>query len=243
MRSLVCLIVSAGFSLSCLGQTTPLSFLDQLKAQSVRDSALRTSITWTGSADWIAGSTHESGPAKLVARTNGSYEVLLALDSATRADSFGPFTSRTCQWIDKNGSSHLISGISCSVPLPWFSPALLPLLLGAPGIVVTDEGEVTEGGQLQHTLTLSAGTTDSDSANKFLVDTTRVAIQYNATTLLPTSLEYNLYADAGNGQPIPVKVTFSDYRTVSGVSVPFHIERSINRTLQLTVVVDSVLIN
>ena len=73
MRPVVCLLTSALFSASCLAQAVKPSFLEQLKAQYGPNSALHNSVTWTGTATWTAGSTHETGPAKLAARTDGSF--------------------------------------------------------------------------------------------------------------------------------------------------------------------------
>jgi hypothetical protein len=53
------------------------------------------------------------------------------------------------------------------------------------------------------------------------------------TDLLAASLEYSIYPDNDDLQNIPVKVVFTNYQSVSGVMPPFHIQRYVNRTLQI----------
>jgi len=70
--------------------------------------------------------------------------------------------------------------------------------------------------------------------------TTRLPIFYDPVTLLPSWLEYSVHADGDDGTLIPVQVFFTDYRLVSGMQVPFRIDRYLNRTLNLTITADSV---
>jgi len=242
VRPFLYLALAAASSTCALCQTASIPFLDQLKAQLLL-SGLRHSIITNGTANWVSGSTHEAGPAKLTARTDGSFDLLLALDSGTRADSFSPLSSRNCQWVDKMGKSHAIAGASCYIPLPWFSPIVLPTMLAASNLVVSDGGEISEDGGLRHVLSVSAGVAGSDPASKLLAEATRIAIHYDPVTLLPTSVEYGLHPDGDDSRSIPVKVLYRDYRPVASISVPFRIERYVNRTPELTVVADSVLVN
>jgi len=58
-------------------------------------------------------------------------------------------------------------------------------------------------------------------------------------TFLPTALTFATHPDADANRQIPVTVQFSDYRTISGVSIPFHIQKFMNGTLMLDVTVSS----
>ena len=42
-----------------------------------------------------------------------------------------------------------------------------------------------------------------------------------------------IHPDGDDSRNIPVRVVFNNYQAVSGVMLPFHIERFVNRTLQL----------
>jgi hypothetical protein len=72
-----------------------------------------------------------------------------------------------------------------------------------------------------------------------LANLSTVNIFCDLQTLLPVSLEYQIHPDANDLKNIPVKVVFSNYQSVSGVMIPFHIERYVNRTLQLTLDVNN----
>jgi len=242
VRLFLCLALAAASSTCAVSQTIPIPFLEQLKAQLLL-SGLRQSITINGSADWVAGSTRDSGPVTLNAKADGSSEVLLAFANSRHAETSSSFARRSCQWLDKNGVSHEVKGVSCLTPLPWFSPATLPLLLSTPAVTVRDGGQLSEGNLLRHQLIVDlSGTYIGQHAQAFAA-ATQVKISYDPATLTPTRLEYNLHPDNDNTLSIPVRVVFSDYRTFSGIPVPFHMERYIDGALELRVAVDSVVLN
>jgi hypothetical protein len=66
-----------------------------------------------------------------------------------------------------------------------------------------------------------------------------VRVLYDPKTLLPASLEYVVHPDADDAQNLDVKILFSNYQSVAGVMVPFHIEKYLQRTLQLKLDVTS----
>jgi len=106
--------------------------------------------------------------------------------------------------VDSKGSAHEVKGANCFTPIPWFSPVALPLLLTAPGVVVTD------GGALRHQLIINPGGTFTGPTAKELAIAMQVTIHYDPATLLPSSLEYSLHPDGADNRSIPVRVLFSD---------------------------------
>jgi hypothetical protein len=193
-------------------------------------------LNLTASAEWTAGSDHESGTAQLQANIDGSSRIQLALGKAsqteaqTKADS-----SRSCQWTDDAGISHEILGANCFIAIPWFAPGLFTQFSQLPTLTSTsDEGEVSKENSTFHQISFLFNLQGSDNAStKQLVDRSKVKVFYDPQTFLPTSLQYNIHPDANDLQDIEVRVTFSNYQSVSGVMVPFHVERSVNRTIQL----------
>ena len=188
-------------------------------------------------AEWTAGSLHTSGAADLQANTDGSSRVQLSLGQSSRTETQTKAdASRTCQWIDASGTSHNIVGPNCFVSIPWFAPglftqpaSLLPALIGT-----TDDGEVSKTGSDFHQISYLLNLDGIDSASTTtLVDQSRVKVLYDPQTFLPSSLEYAIHPDDNDLQSLEVKVVFSDYRSVSGVMLPFHIEKFINRSLQI----------
>jgi hypothetical protein len=194
-------------------------------------------VNLTATAEWTAGFLHESGTAQLQANVDGSANVQLALGKAsrnevqTKADS-----SRSCTWTDDPGKSHDILGPNCLIAIPWFSPSLFTQSSAAlPALLATiDDGAVEKDKatfhQVSYLLKLTGANTSSTNR---MVSQSTVKVFYDPQTFLPSSLEYSIHPDSNDLQNIPVKVAFSNYQSVSGVMLPFHIERFVNRTLQL----------
>lgn len=216
---------------------TPSTF--QAQAQTASSSGKSFSkVNLTANAEWVAGSLHESGTAQLVAGADGSTSVQLALGKASRTETQTKIDySRTCSWVDVAGKSHVIHGPNCFVAIPWFAPSLftqptsdLPALLAA-----TDGGTVSTQSGAFHQISYSLQPTALDAVSASLMASqSTVKVFYDPKTFLPASLEYSIHPDNDDSKNIAVSVVFSNYQSVSGLMVPYHIERSVNHTLQLT---------
>ena len=242
LRSLVvCLFLATPIPSLAIGQTTTTSitestFQRQVQAAVTAGNLVR-SIKLSGAAEWTAGSLQESGTAQLEANADGSSNVQLYLNKASRTETQTKADSlRTCHWTDAAGVVRENTGKSCFIAIPWFAPSLiaqsaaqLPAML-----MVTDDGEMSKNGASFHQI--SYGLNFEGMAGPFtkrLQDASVVKVQYDAQSFLPVSLEYSIHPDSGNSQTLEARVVFSDYRSVSGVMLPFHIEKYVNRTLQL----------
>lgn len=103
------------------------------------------SVTLNGTAEWTAGSLHETGPATLKASNDGSSSLQLSLSMASRTETRNALgSSRTCEWTDAKGAVHPLAGPDCDSAVPWFAPILLlqPISAIASGLNITDDGEV-----------------------------------------------------------------------------------------------------
>ena len=231
---------------SGLGQDVPSTPLQQVQA-SANAAVTAQSLELTGTAVWTAGALTEHGTASLKASRDGSSTLQLNLNTATRTETLTTFDSkRTCQWIDSLGKTYNFADLSCMTATPWFAPSLLAAINAQfPTLMtVTDDGQVTKNGTLVHQLSYVFNLVGRDAATtKRLTEASRFKMYFDLVTLLPAAFEYNIHPDADDAKSIPVSVVYSDYRSVSGASLPFHIERSVNRTLQLTLVLNTVLIN
>ncbi len=154
MRFLPCVLIVVSLPCTSVCQSPTSPFLNALKAQS-SSSALQHSLTINGTAEWRAGSLDETGPATLVARSDGSFETDLVLTTARRQDTFGPLASRSCQRTQKDGKQVSVSGANCYTPLPWFSPSVLPVLLSNPALIITDGGQQAEKGSMKHLVSVN----------------------------------------------------------------------------------------
>jgi hypothetical protein len=221
---------------SSFAQSQPTTFQHQAQMAVSAGKPFNT-VNLSATAEWTAGADHESGTAQLQANVNGSTNVQLSLGKASRTEvqtGIGP--SRACNWIDSAGKSRDILGSNCLIAIPWFSPGLftqpngnLPALLS-----ITDDGMVMKDGSTFHQVSYLLNLTSADiSSTNQMVSQSKVNVFYDPQTFLPTSLEYFIHPDGNDLQNIPVRVVFSNYQSVSGVTLPFQIEKYVNRTLQL----------
>jgi hypothetical protein len=232
-----CLLLCLTVSYSASSQTsTPSSF--QVQAQAAVSAGKSFSVVnLTATAEWTAGSLHESGTAQLQAKVDGSTSAQLNIGPASRTEiQTKADYSRTCVWIDASGNSHKILGPNCFIAIPWFAPSLftqplslLPELLG-----IIDVGEVSNNNATLHQISylLNLQGADSSSTNH-ATSLSTVKVFCDPQTYLPVSLEYVIHPDTDDAQNIAVRVIFSNYQSASGVMLPLHIERYVNHSLQL----------
>jgi len=65
----------------------------------------------------------------------------------------------------------------------------------------------------------------------------------DSTTLLPASLTFQVHPDNNMSVDIFVEVLFSDYRAISGVQVPFRVQKYLNNGLALDLQLETATIN
>lgn len=247
--STFCLLFCVTTSYSALSQTTstttttsssttptPTTFQQEAQA-AVTGGRSFSAVSLTATAEWTAGSLQESGTAQLQANLDGSTNVQLTLGKASRTEvqtKADPL--RTCTWTDATGKSYDVLGPNCLIAIPWFAPNLFvqsPAVL-PPILVSTDDGTVSKDSSTFHEVSYLLNLTNANaSLAKRMVSQSSVNVFYDPRTFLPVSLEYFIHPDDNDSQNIPVRVVFSNYQSVSGVMLPFHLERYINHTLQL----------
>ncbi|NYF78154.1 hypothetical protein [Granulicella arctica] len=235
--AVLCLLVPLVGASTAYSQTpTPSAFLGQVQSTVLGGKSIR-SVKLSGTAEWTAGSLQESGNAALDANADGSSSFQLSLNKASRTETATKTDSyKTCQRTDAAGATTNVMGPNCLVSMPWFAPILftqsaseLPALLTS-----SDDGLVTKDGASLHQISYRLALEDSDGAStKRIQDASTVKVYFDPQTVLPVSLEYAVHPDNDDLQSLEVKVLFSDYRQISGVMLPFHIERYLQRSLEL----------
>lgn len=206
-----------------------------------------TQVQLAGTATWHAGSTVDSGSATLTANASGQASMTLSLDSkgawTESQTAFG--SGMTCQWSGADGVPHQGDFLNCLRPVVWFLPSVsLQEALLAPALSVTDLGVgELDSGSYRH-LQAAAALPDvpSDLAPSISQWST-TDIGLDPSTLLPTVLSYAVRPDSGAATPVAIEVRYSNYQRVSGVMIPFSIERYVNGSLQLDIEIASAQIN
>jgi hypothetical protein len=127
----------------------------------------------------------------------------------------------------------------------WFFPALtLGRLLASPTDAVALVGQETKDGISVTHLTTSQQFSDFEADMAVQMQhLSQTELFLDAKTLLPVALEFNIHPDNNAGLDIPVEVRFSDYRTVNGVQIPFHVQKYLNNSLMLDIQLQTAVMN
>jgi|GEM_PF-3326735 len=226
--------------------STSLEFLDHAQA-AVLGGRTSTSLRFSGTAEWIAGSLHETGTVQAESHADGSTSLQLALATASRTETQTSLnSSRGCSWVDASGTSHAIDGPNCYLAIPWFAPSLYaqPISRLPPSLYIRDGGEVTKDNATRRQISYVSNLGGAGPASaKKAADSNPVHVFYDPVSFLPASLEYRLHPDSDTSSNLEVRVLFSDYRSISGVMVPFHIEKYVQRSLQLKLDLDTCVVD
>jgi len=199
-------------------------------------------VTLTGDAIRTLGSDKQVGTATLSAKSFGESRVDLALKESARSEvrnsAAGP---KRGAWSGSDRVLHPIAPHNCLTDTTWFFPALGSLATAAtdPNVVLVYMGQGGQGqSQFHHiqayTYNSYLQAAEALSVMDFYLDT---------LTLLPSVVTFNEHPDTDQTTNVSVQVMFSDYRSVNGALVPFHIQRYVNTDLTIDVQVTSVAIN
>jgi hypothetical protein len=246
----VCLSVVLSFSLFAQQPTVvstpqPLTLLQNSLSALVGSQSV-TDITLTGTARRIAGSDDESGTATLKALASGAARADFTFPSGARSELANlSATPPAGAWSGPDGISHPIAFHNFFAEPVWFFPAFaVARRLSTSGFASTYVAHETLNGQaVEH---LSVSQTSSPliaTSDPLFPHLTQVDFYLDSTTLLPATITFNIHPDNNELFDIPVQVTFSDYRLVNGVQVPFHIQKFINNSLVLDFQAQSVTTN
>jgi len=205
-----------------------------------------TDVTLSGSVRRIVGSDDESGTATLKALSSGSARVDLSLSSGPSSEIQNLSTAAPAgSWSGPDGIVHPIAYHNLLAEPAWFFPAFAISRRLSSSYTITDLGPVTyDGGQQVEHISISQNSASPSSAGApTFQHLTEVDFYLDSVTALPDAVSFNVHPDNNALLDIPVEVRFSDYRTVSGVQIPFHIQKFSSNTLFLDIQLQSVSVN
>jgi hypothetical protein len=204
-------------------------------------------VTLTGTAQSIAGSDDESGTVSLKAMAGGESRMDLILSSGVRSEirSFDTSNSQIGAWSGVDGVQHAISYHNLLTDSSWFFPALtLRRLVSATGIIGTYVGQETLKGQsVLHVSFVQPPSTAAGANAAVMQHLTQMDLYLDPTSLLPVALSFMTHPDNNELLDIPVQVQFSNYQSIGGVQIPFHVQKFLNGSLSLDVQVQSAVLN
>lgn len=206
-------------------------------------------VQLTGTATWHAGSLEDSGTVSLTASTDGSSQMQLVLGTtgAKSETQTGAGSDASCQWAGADGVAHQIASDNCWRPAVWFLPtlslqrSLLPDYLESADLGMGTVGSGTASYRHLQSQLVFTGLPAKMTTDITHQSTTNLGL--DPVSLLPAVLTYSVHPDSGAQVPITIEVRYSDYRATNGAQIPFHIQRYVNGSLQLDILVSSAQVN
>ena len=207
-------------------------------AVSITDTKLLAAVNYT------AGSDAETGTAVLEASGIDEFSSVLTLTSGTQTQVRQGTTEAVT---GVNGQQHIAALHNSLYPAPWFMPALLVQEWLRPTnnvTLVSATNEVRNGQNVIHinAYRLPSGQFDALTGS-YLLQASTADLYLDASTLLPLYLDFMAHPDNDELTDFPVTIAFQGYRSVSGVQIPFHIQRFLQRSLLLDLTLSSAAIN
>lgn len=210
-------------------------------------------VTLTGTARRIAGSTDESGQIEFKALASGEARLDLTFPSGKTSEVYaigarGPVG----EWTGEDGQAHTIAYHNLLVDSAWFCPTLVlgKVNRAALGQVVTAAGTAGSSGLNVNRLHVERQPLPGSTASPLPVEAvnhlqraSRFDIDLDPATSLPVEMKFAAHPDNDIRQEIPVRVVYSDYRSVNGAQIPFHVQKFLNNSLILEIQLETASVN
>jgi hypothetical protein len=203
-----------------------------------------TDVTLSGTARRIAGSDEESGTAILKASASLGNRIDLSLPSGPRSEvrnvSVPP---QIGSWSGPDGVAHPISQHNLVTDAGWFPAFGLVTFVTSPNVVTYVGPETRYGSSVIHLSAFQQFPGIKATVAAQLQRLSQTEIFLDSSTLLPVAISFNTHPDENSILDIPVELDFSDYRSVNGAAIPFHIQRYLNGSLSLDLQFQNTAIN
>jgi len=210
--------------------------------QALTGGTTLTDITLQGSVTYIAGSDRETGSATLVARGDTESLLTLNLSGGQRKE---VHNGAAGVWIGPDGTPRAVATFNCYLDTDWFFPAFsLGALATDPTLIINLAGQEVHGGQQVYHLTLFHYPSGQPPDVVSLVQrVSKMDIFLDATSLMPTALDFNVHPDNNANFDIPMEIRFGAYQSFSGVWAPTRIRKYLQNYLVLDITTASVAVN
>lgn len=178
-----------------------------------------------------SGNDQEGAPVTIVVRADGATRIDLNVVGGTRTEEqMAAGAIKPC--LDHGSDGHGGRRDDCLSAASWILPTIaLASAESIPNLKMLLNANVSNDGSLVLQAYIEPPQS-SEGVKKYFRSRSQRTIYLNPATLLPNKLTFNSYgipaqSQAGHpGQPaVPVEMTYSNYRTVSGVTVPFLVQR------------------
>src|SRR5579863_2297416 len=245
-RLFVCILLVLALSLPLLSQSQPLSdpravvlvtqsIAAMTRGATITDARLAADITW------MPASEPEAGTAIFLAKGNDGSRVDLSADSGSkRSEIRNSFNGPTGKWINTDGKSGKYVFHNCLTDAAWFFPAFSSLAnISDSHFVFSYLGEETWNGlSVKHLRVYQLQNGSKDGQRLSTMD-----FYLDPSSSLPLGSSFKIHPDKSMNAEILTEIRFADYRLVSGIEVPFRIQRIQNGALFLDARVTEAIFN
>ena len=195
-------------------------------------------VQLTGSAKAYAGSSQPEGTFSAALQSTGESTLQLNLAELSRTETTGAFSPvPQCLWAGADGVQHDAAQHNCFLPVHWLVP-VLALQTQAMKLNHTASTAMDKDVAVQE-LSMSSPPGNGSAPAQKVAQLSTAKLSLDPATFEPTSLRFNLHPDKDANTDIPIVVRYSDYREVSGTSIPFHIQKYLNNGLVLDLQVEA----
>lgn len=201
-------------------------------------------VTLAGTVERIAGGDDETGSVTYRAVV-GSNRLDLSFSSGTLSEIRSTTTSGVSgSWIDSNGVSHSMAGHNVMTDVGWFPLFAIAGITASPYAVLSYVGPETHDGlSVIHVAAWQLIPVASGTPPVLPQHLSQMDFYLDPTTFLPDVVAFNVHPDNNALVDIPVEIHFSDYRSINGVPIPFHVQKFLNYGLYLDIQFQNAVIN
>jgi hypothetical protein len=220
--------------------TTQLQTVQAQARTALLATAQPTSVVLNGTFASTAGSLAQNGSAQLTVGSDGTFAVNLSGSAGATGESRTVSDGiPSCTWTDHESVVHNSLFLNC-LPPAWFFPGLTLLSVSSdpslPAWTPSSYAVDSLGDHLQFQFVLPNSTAAQEDP--------QMATPFDLVLAPDTQLPLYALFTAHPDNPwvhaeIQVKIAYSDYRSISGVMIPFRIQRYLNGSLVLDLTITS----
>ncbi len=201
-------------------------------------------VTLTGTVERIAGGDDETGSVTYKAVV-GSNRLDLSFSSGTLSEIRSTTVNGVSgSWIDSDGVSHPMAGHNLMTDVGWLPLFAISSFTASPNSVLSYIGPETHDGlSVIHVVACQELASVSGTPATLNQHLSQMDFYLDPATLLPVAIAFDIHPDNNALLDIPTEVRFSNYTNVSGVLIPFHVQKFINNTLNLDLQVQNASLN
>lgn len=201
--------------------------------------------TISGTATRISGSDRQTGSFTAKARGEGEGRIDLSLDGRSRSEIHNASVSPSCVRVESDGIAKSEGLVNCWTDPSWFFPALTSIAFTSDTTIAFQNlgQEQRYGTTVQHLQSSRTAQSGTPTAIKAASTLSVVDYYFDVASNLPVAIAFKFHPAGDTNRSIPVEVRFSGYQPVSGVQVPFHVQRFENGVLALDLVLSAAQFN